>query len=67
MTGLPLHATAVVLDGQIRLRVYHRGNLEIEVPLRPRAALILAAQLLNNALIASSAVRLSALDRAVLH
>jgi hypothetical protein len=52
MTALPFHAVPVLVDDQPRLRVYRGRNLEIEVPLGPRQALVLAALLLNHALMA---------------
>ena len=52
MTPLPLHAVPVILNDQLNLRVYRAGKLEIEMPLRSRQALVLAAQLLNYALAA---------------
>ena len=62
MTALPLHAIPVILDGQIRLRVHKGPRLELDMPLRSRQALVLAAQLLNLALSAD----ISAADRSVL-
>ena len=52
MTALPFHAIPVLLDDQIRLRVYRGPRLEIDMPLRRRQALVLAGQLLNLALAA---------------
>ena len=53
MTGrLPFHAIPVVIDGEIRLRIYEGRDLEVDMPLRPRQALVLAGQLLNLALTA---------------
>ena len=52
MTALPLHAIPVVIDDQIRLRIYSGPRLEVDMPLRSRQALTLAAQLLNYALAA---------------
>ena len=54
MTALPLHAIPVIINDQVRLRVYRGRDLEIEMPLRQRQALALAAQLLNHALTANS-------------
>jgi hypothetical protein len=48
MTALPLHAIPGLLDAQVRLRVYRGPRLEMEMPLRPRQALALAALLLNR-------------------
>jgi hypothetical protein len=50
MTDLPFHVIPVIINDQIRLRVYKGGNLEVELPLRQRQALVLAGQLLNMAL-----------------
>ena len=58
---LPFHAIPVLIDDQVWLRVYAGRDLEIEVPLRSRQALVLAGLLLNYALM----VRESA-DRQVL-
>jgi hypothetical protein len=44
----------VIINDQIRLRVYVRGDLKSEVPLRRQQALILASQLLNQALMSQS-------------
>jgi hypothetical protein len=52
MTTLPLHAIPVLLHDQVYLRVYRGPRLELEMPLRPRQALVLAGQLLNLALAA---------------
>jgi hypothetical protein len=49
---LLLHAIPVIINGQVRLRIYRGRNLEIEMPLRQRQALVLAAQILNLALMA---------------
>lgn len=58
MTGSPFHAIPVVIDGQIRLRIYAGPRLKVDMPLRLRQALVLAAQLLNHALMADiSALR----------
>ena len=48
----PPHAVAVILDGQIVLRVYLGGDLKVAIPLRWRRALLLASDLLNLALTA---------------
>jgi hypothetical protein len=50
MTALPLHAIAVPIPGNPTLRVYRGNTLVVEMPLRQRQALVLAAQLLNLAL-----------------
>jgi hypothetical protein len=50
MITLPLHAVSVIVDDQVRLRVYRGACLELEIPLRRRQAMVLAAQLLNQAL-----------------
>ena len=52
MTTLPLHAIPVIVNDQVRLRVYAGRDLKVDMPLRPRQALVLAAQLLNLALTA---------------
>ena len=52
MTTLPLHAIPVIVNDQVRLRVYAGRDLKIEMPLGPRQAMVLAAQLLNHALTA---------------
>ena len=49
---LPLHAVAVITNDQVRLRVYAGRDLKVDMPLRPRQALVLAGQLLNLALTA---------------
>jgi hypothetical protein len=54
MTTLPLHAVPVLLDDQVRLRVYVGRDLKVDMPLRPRQALVLAGQLLNLALMAET-------------
>jgi hypothetical protein len=56
MADLPRHATAVIVNDQLRLRVYRGRCLEIEMPLRQRQALVLAAQLLNHALMSDGRV-----------
>jgi hypothetical protein len=53
MTALPLYAIPVLIDDQVRLRIYTGRNLKVDMPLRPRQALALAALLLNHALMAS--------------
>jgi hypothetical protein len=50
VTTQPLYAIPVVVNDQVRLRIYAGSKLEIEMPLRQRQALVLAAQLLNLAL-----------------
>ena len=52
MTALPLHAIPVIIDDQIRLRIYAGRDLKVDMPLRQRQALVLATQLLNLALAA---------------
>ena len=52
MADLPLHAIPVFVDDQVRLRVYAGRDLKVDMPLRPRQALVLAGQLLNLALTA---------------
>jgi hypothetical protein len=49
--NLPVFVTACIIADEIRLRVYSDGSVKIEVPLRRRQALGLAAQLLNQALL----------------
>jgi hypothetical protein len=51
MTTLPFRVIAVVVNDNVRLRVYAGGDLKIEIPLRRRQAMVLAAQLLNQALL----------------
>jgi hypothetical protein len=51
MTALPAFAIATIVDNQITLRVYAGDQLEAEIPLRRHQALLLAAQLLNLALL----------------
>ena len=53
---LPAHAIPVVVNDQVRLRVYRGSRLELEMPLRQRQALVLAGQLLNLALAADFSV-----------
>jgi hypothetical protein len=53
MSELPLYATAVVVGDVIRLRAYRGSKLALDLPLRRRQALILGAQLVNLALIAT--------------
>jgi hypothetical protein len=50
VAALPLQAVPVIVDDQVRLRTRRGSRLEIEMPLRRRQALVLAAQLLNMAL-----------------
>ena len=64
MTTLPLHAIPVLLNGEVRLRVYAGPRLELDMPLRPRQALVLAAQLMNLALAADHST--ASADRGVL-
>jgi hypothetical protein len=52
MTALPFHATPVILNDQVRLRIYRGAYLELDMTLRPRQALVLAGQLLNLTLAA---------------
>lgn len=52
MVDLPFHAVPVIVEDQVRLRVYGGSNLKIEIPLRQRQALVLAAQILNVTLAA---------------
>jgi hypothetical protein len=52
MIVLPLHAIPVLIDGEVRLRVHAGRDLKVDMPLRPRQALALAALLLNHALMA---------------
>jgi hypothetical protein len=54
----------VLLDGQIRLRVHVGRDLKVDMPLRPRQALVLAGQLLNLALMAETST--ASADRRVL-
>jgi hypothetical protein len=46
----PPRFVAVALDGEVRLRVYNGGHLELETALRPHLAAGLAADLLTAAL-----------------
>jgi hypothetical protein len=57
-----LRAVAFCLDGQVRLRVYNGGRLEVEVPLDQRRALGLPADLLNAALLTRPADELLELE-----
>jgi hypothetical protein len=50
LIALPRYAIPVVVDGEVRLRVYAAPCLELDMALRPRQALVLAGQLLNLAL-----------------
>jgi hypothetical protein len=50
VTDLPFYAIPVIVADEIRLRIYTGGNLKVEMPLRRRQALVLAAQLLNYGL-----------------
>jgi hypothetical protein len=50
MADLPFHTIPVIINDQIRLRIYRGSDLKLELPLRQRQALVLAAQLLNFAL-----------------
>ena len=64
MTALPLHAIPVVINDQVRLRVYAGRDLKVDMALRSRQALVLAAQLLNLALAAD--ISAAGADRGVL-
>lgn len=64
MTALPLHAIPVLIDGDVRLRVYAGRDLKVDMPLRPRQALVLAASLLNHTLAADHST--ASADRGVL-
>ena len=52
MTGSPFHATPATIGDQIHLRIHTGRDFKVDVPLRPRQALVLATQLLNLALAA---------------
>ena len=45
----PIRVLAVSLDGQVVLRIYRAATLEIEAPLSPRLAVVLARDLLSAA------------------
>jgi hypothetical protein len=49
---LPPYVVPVIVNDQIRLRIYQSRDLKLELPLRRRQALVLASQLLNHALMA---------------
>jgi hypothetical protein len=51
MPALPFYAIAVVVNDQVRLRVYRGKDIVVDMPLRRRQAMVLAAQLLNQALL----------------
>jgi hypothetical protein len=51
MTTLPFHATPCIINDAVVLRVYQGNRLVVEVPLRRRQAQVLAARLLNLALL----------------
>jgi hypothetical protein len=53
---LPFHVIPVIVDDQIRLRIYAAGDLERELPLRRRQALVLGAQLINYGLMTEGRV-----------
>ena len=38
MTDLPFHAIPVIVDNQVRLRIYAGRQLKVEMPLRTRQA-----------------------------
>jgi hypothetical protein len=46
----PTYCSTPIINDQIRMRVYCGGELKLEMPLRQRQALVLAAQILNLAL-----------------
>jgi hypothetical protein len=59
------YVTAIVLDGQVRLRIYQAGSLEIELPLSHRRALLLGSDLVRLAaepLLAADALPLEPLS-----
>jgi hypothetical protein len=59
----PFHAIPVIVDDEVRLRIYRGSDLELEIPLRQRQTIILAAQLLNHGLMADGRVGGDAVGR----